>query len=217
MEGFSVNLTRLITCLAVLLAVVPSFGCIGLSAQILNVLVGQRVKAQYDGLKKQRVAVVVTSSFGVDGPDYSMELLSRLIMGRLKQNVKEIELVSTSEIGNVMDSQGYDANYVEIGETLKADKVIVVEVSSYSLREGATLYKGRAMYSTRVYDIETGEVRFNRGPIDIAYPESGQPVTDTNANQFEKTFLNEVSYRIARYFHDYAIEEEFGRDAILSN
>ena len=53
--------------------------------------------------------------------------------------------------------------------------------------------------------------------FDIAYPESGQPVTDTNATQFEKTFINEMSYRIARYFHDYAIEEEFGRDAILSN
>ena len=113
--------------------------------------------------------------------------------------------------------RGYDANYVEIGQTLKANKVVVVEVSSYSLREGATLYKGRAMYSTRVYDIESGEVRFNRGPINIAFPESGQPVTDTNAIQFEKTFLNELSYRISRYFYDYAIEEEFGRDAILSN
>ncbi|MEC9148077.1 MAG: hypothetical protein VX470_04485, partial [Planctomycetota bacterium] len=163
------------------------------------------------------VAIVVTSGMTTDGPDYSMELLSRLIMGRLQQNIKEVELIPSHEIGNVMDSQGYDANYVEIGQTLKANKVVVVEVSSYSLREGATLYKGRAMYSTRVYDIESGEVRFNRGPINIAFPESGQPVTDTNAIQFEKTFLNELSYRISRYFYDYAIEEEFGRDAILSN
>ena len=211
------NWTRLVTCLAIMLAIAPAFGCIGLSAQILNVLVGQRVKAQYDGLKKQRVAIVVTSGMPADGPDYSMGLLSRLIKGRLQQNIKEVELIPSHEIANIMDSQGYDANYVEIGQTLKANKVVVVEVSSYSLREGATLYKGRAMYSTRVYDIESGEVRFNRGPINIAFPESGQPVTDTNAIQFEKTFLNELSYRISRYFYDYAIEEEFGRDAILSN
>ena len=169
------------TCLAIMLAIAPAFGCIGLSAQILNVLVGQRVKAQYDGLKKQRVAIVVTSGMTADGPDYSMELLSRLIKGRLQQNIKEVELIPSHEIANIMD------------------------------------YKGRAMYSTRVYDIESGEVRFNRGPINIAFPESGQPVTDTNAIQFEKTFLNELSYRISRYFYDYAIEEEFGRDAILSN
>ena len=211
------NWTRLVTCLAIMLAIAPAFGCIGLSAQILNLLVGQRVKPQYDGLKKQRVAIVVTSGMTADGPDYSMELLSRLIKGRLQQNIKEVELIPSHEIANIMDSQGYDANYVEIGQTLKANKVVVVEVASYSLREGATLYKGRAMYSTRVYDIERGEGRFNRGPINIAFPESGQPVTDTNSIQFEKTFLNELSYRISRYFYDYAIEEEFGRDAILSN
>ena len=64
------NWTRLVTCLAIMLAIAPAFGCIGLSAQILNVLVGQRVKAQYDGLKKQRVAIVVTSGMTADGPDY---------------------------------------------------------------------------------------------------------------------------------------------------
>ena len=197
------------------IALLPAFGCIGMTAQLMHVLIGNKVKAEYEGLKEQKVALVVVSDGRGFGPDYSMQILAQLIQRRLElEYKKKITMISQNEVQQALDERARDPDYLAVGHILKADKVVVVEVTGYGLKSGATLFQGNCVYACRVFDVASRQLEFTRGPIPFAYPTTGQPVIDTTERQFEQTFLTELSYRIARYFYDYAPEEDLGRDAI---
>ncbi|HRE99423.1 MAG TPA: hypothetical protein PLI18_02825 [Pirellulaceae bacterium] len=196
-------------------AILPSFGCIGMGSQLLYVLVGHKQKAEYDDLKDQRVAIAVLSDGRGVGPDYSMQVLAQLIEARLGMEYKKkIELIPQLEVSGAIDERSRDPDFIAIGQSLRADKVITVEVADYHLRAGGTLYRGSCMYSVRVFDIKEGKQVFKRGPIPFSYPTEGSPAIDTTETQFEQMYLSELSYRIARYFYDYEVRDDYGRDAI---
>ena len=44
-------------------------------------------------------------------------------------------------------------DYLEIGKALKAEKVVGIDIESFSVLDGQTLFRGRATVSIRVYDV----------------------------------------------------------------
>lgn len=198
-----------------LVALLPGFGCTGTMAQLIYVFKGHKVPKEYEGLKDQRVALLVISDGSGYGPDYSMQVLEQLMQRHLElEYKKKIDLIPQDEVYEAFNGRVRDPDYVAVGRSLKADKVVVIEITDYQLREGATLYKGNCYYKCAVFDTAEGHMVFSRGPNSFSYPTDGQPSIETSERDFEQMFLAELSFRVARYFCDQEVKEMYSRDAI---
>lgn len=196
-------------------AILPEFGCTGIAAQLLYVLKGHKVPKEYEGLEDQKVAVLVISDGRGYGPDYSMQVLEQLIHRHLDlEYKKKITIIPQDEVYGAFNDRVRDPDYVAIGKSLQADKVLVIEITDYRLREGATLYKGNCYFKCAVFDTVENRMVFSRGPNSFSFPTDGLPSIDTSERDFEQMFLTELSYRIAGYFCDQEVKELYGRDAM---
>lgn len=191
-------------------------GC-GTFAQLMYTLQGLKVEAAYDGLKESRVAVVVVSDASSYGPDSLSHIVGKALGNQLAANVKEITVLSQKEVQNWRDANGWnEINFVELGRGLDVDRVIAVEIGSYSIHEGQTMYKGRASVTTSVYDIaDNGQIVFSQGPAEYQYPKShGRPAISTTEQQFEAQYLSQLVTTIARNFYKHDKVDTVAEDAI---
>lgn len=198
----------------------PFAGCMGMTAQVIHAIYGNKIPAEFEGLEDRKVAIVCVSDESNYGPVESMDLLSRVVRVMLASNVKGIEIVNPKKIDDWKDKNGFQKpNYYDIGKGTGADSVLAIEVESYSLREGQTLYKGRSTFSVTVFDITDGGTEvFFRGPVEFEFPKThGRPVTGESERSFEAFYINEYARHIAKYFYAYELHDEYGRDAIINN
>ena len=200
--------------LLLLILVIPSAGCIGLAAQALYVLRGHKLPAEFEDLKSQRVAVVCVSEQGSMGSDSVTYRISQLVTAKLAQNVKKIEIIPQAEIQRTLSNASWErVDYAEIGRQLKADKVLAIELSSYSTTEGATLFKGRTTLTTTVYDMEKqGTLVYTQGPDEFAFPRDGRPKMGTSERDFENRYLAKLSMFIAQRFYKHERDDSVKSD-----
>lgn len=202
------------TCL--LMLSVP--GCVGLAAQIMYVIKGNKIEAEFDELKGKRVAVVCVANRSAYGSGGEAEALSRMVSVVLGREVKDIEMVSHTEINNWKDNTDWDEiDYRAVGRGVKADMLIAIDVRSLSYYDGATLYKGRADLTVTVYDMtKGGKIAWSKDMPDFQFPQhGGRPVTDMVETKFQKDFLALLAKDIARCFYAYDKIEKVGLDATL--
>lgn len=178
---------------------------------------GQKVKAQCDKLEKRRVAIVCATGTNYNATDLSSQVLARDLEVILAKNVKGIEIVRQEEIRNWKDTHDWDQlNFKQIGRGVKAEMVLAVELANYSLSNGSTLRQGSADVTVSVYDISNnGNLVFRDNIPGYVFPRNGgQPVTDISSSKFERKFLIMLSQKIANYFYDYDLPNDFAQDAI---
>lgn len=194
-------------------------GCLGFAANIMNVVRGHTVKAEFPGLEGKRVAVVTITDSSQYSDDASARILSRRVADILSTEVKDIKLVREDEVQQWRDRNGWDAiEFIDIGRGVKADKVIGIEMTGLRLRDGATLYRGRAAVTATVYDIESGSVEFRRHLEEFTYPVSaGMYTSETTELKFRNLFLGVLASKIARYFHGYDFSDTVALDAAIVN
>ena len=147
--------TRRVLLLMLPLAILTtSSGCINQMAQLLYVIKGHEVPADYEGLNESKVAVVCVSDASAYGPDTLTYSIAKYVSVKLAQGLKGSEIVSPAKVENWIDQNDWDAAEVEtFGKDLGVDKVLVIEIGSYSIHDGATLHKGQADLSCTVYDL----------------------------------------------------------------
>ena len=171
-------------------------------AQLLYLVKGHDIPAAYSGFEGKRVAVVVTTESSSYGPDSLSETMERYLQLKLGANIRDIELVSNTEVRNWMDLNDSAAtNLVDLGKAVGADLVLGVDVDNYKIRQGRTMYKGRAEIEVNVFDTSTGNKTFAFGPDQLAYPENGRPALNTTDRQFQVFYLSWLTERIARNFY----------------
>lgn len=213
------QLTRRV-CLLIfpLMALTVFPGCIQQMAQLLYVIKGHKVPPKFAGLDGKQVAVVCVSDQSAYGPDTLTYTVSKYVSVKLAQGLKKSTVVSPAKIENWVDQNGWEnSRVVDLGEALEADMVVVIEVGSYSIHEGATIYKGRSDLSVTVYDIEkNGQVAFVHGPEQHVFPESGRPAIQTPERQFETFYLARLTDHISKLFVEHDKLESFADDAILN-
>jgi len=192
-------------------------GCLGLAANLMNVVRGHTVEAEFDGLKEKRVAVVTLTDSSQYSDDASARILSRMVAEILNANVKKIDIVREDEVQQWRDQKGWDAiEFVDIGRGVKADKVVAIEMTDLRLRDGATLYRGRAAVTTTVYDVASGKTEFRKHLDEFTYPETaGQYTSETTETKFRTLFLNVLAARVSRYFHSYDFSDTVAMDATI--
>jgi hypothetical protein len=201
--------------MVVALTIMAAPGCVGMAAQLMYMAGLDKIKPECD-LSEKRVAVVCVSSRSSYGSGNEAEALSRLISAILQKEVKDIEIVPYREIADWKDNNNWDeTNYRDIGRGVKADMLIAIDISSLSYHDGQTLYKGKADIKVTAYDMtKGGKVEFSRDLPDFQFPQQGgRPVTDMAETKFQKLFLTILAKHIARSFHSYDKEMDFGGDA----
>ena len=190
-------------------------GCVGLLAQFGYWTGGAEVAAEFDGLTDKRVAVVCVSDSSSYGPGTDTLLLAASVGALLAQNIEEIEIVRPDEIADWVDRNDWDGtDYEEVGRGVEAEMVVAVELSGFGLYEGQTLYKGRANLRVSVLDLtEGGKEVFRRNLTELTFPVNGAyPATDFTENKFRRAFLQILAQQAAKFFYEYEMMDDFGRD-----
>lgn len=186
-------------------------------AHLLYIVKGHDIPAAYSGFAGKRVAVVVTTESSSFGPDSLADTMQQYLHLKLASNIKDIILVPPTEVKNWIDLNQTDGtNLVDLGRGVGADLVFGVDVDNYRIREGRTMYKGRADIEVSVVETATGEKTFAFGPDQFEYPENGRPAMNTTDRQFQAFYLSWLTERLARNFYkhdgitDYADDAAFG-------
>ncbi len=204
-------------CLVITLMVaVP--GC-GMLSSMLYAVKGERVPAEYEGLIEKTVAIVAVSDTSPYQEDVAARMLSRQVSEILETEVKKIKLVDEAKIDQWRDTNGWEnTDFLALGKAVEADRVLVIEISDLRLRDGATLYRGRAAVTTSVYDVTEGKRAFRRHLEEFTYPvTTGQYTSETTEARFRRTYIVMLAQRVARYFYPYNFEDTFALDAKIAS
>ncbi len=206
---------------ALLLAavIVSQPGCLGLAANLMHMVGADMVPPGCEELEDSRVAVVTTTESSHYKDDISAQLLSKAVGAILTQKVDDLKLVRHSEVEQYRDQVGWEnVDYIEMGKKISADKVVSLELGGLKLREGATLFRGSATVTIKVFDVESGSVIYVREIDDYTYPRSaGQHVSETDEGRFRKLYLGMLAQEIGRTFHAYDLSDTFAIDGAIAS
>jgi len=207
---------------AILLAVVcvASTGCLHqLVATGMYVFQGGNVvDAACTELEGERVVVLVRPPAS---NEYRHAGAARAIGSRvsslLQMKVDGIDVVSQQEVDNWVDEQDWE-NFKDLGRAVKASRVVYVEIDSYELFKGKTLYQGDAEVKVSVYDMKNRGTLLYEDPIgQVLFPRnSGIPAADKPVQHFQAQFTEVVSNLIAEHFYDHNPNATFALDAVAN-
>ncbi len=205
-----------------LLAVVvaTSTGCIHtlLATGIYLWQGGNVVKAECDALEDQRVVVVCR-------PPSSHEYrhagaarnIGKRVSAMLEKNVDGIGVVSPREVDNWIDEQDWE-NFKDLGRSVKATRVVYIELDNFDLYKGKTLYQGNADVAISVYDMtDRGRLVWDRRVGQLLFPQnSGIPAQDKPIQKFQQQFVEIVAGHIAQHFYKHNPDASFAMDAVAN-
>lgn len=190
-----------------------------MAANMIHAITGNNRPADYDGLKEKRVAVVCLTDGGL-AADANAAMLTNYIHAGFNSNIKKIDVVRASEVERWIDSHSSQgADYLEIGQGVKADRVVAVEVVNLSVKNGATLYQGKSDISVTVYDIPGGgKILYQKNIPEFVFPKMGGPtITDISEAKFRARYLAIVARTVASQFYPVDATADFAIDATANS
>ncbi len=208
--------------LALLLAVlvVPTTGCLHsiLATGIYLWQGGNVIAAECEDLVDQRVVVICRPP---SSHEYrhagAARTIGKRISKKLEVNVDGIDVVSPQEVDNWVDEQDWD-NFKDLGRSVKATRVVYIELDDFSLYKGATLYQGDANIKLSVYDMDNrGKLVYEKNVGQILFPRnSGIPAADKSIQVFQDQFVEVVAEQVANYFYEHDPNASFALDAVAN-
>ena len=197
------------------LLILPVFGC-GAVAQMMYVIKGHEDPPEFAGLEEQRVAVVCVSDASAFGPDKLTTAISNVVGLKLESNGRKIDVLPQADIQQWIDQNGWDeTDFVSLAKGVTADKILAIDLDSYSIHEGRTIFKGRSELTAKVIDVATGKVEFIHGPELFEFPKNGRPAIQMTDRQFESIYLAKLTDRIAKRFYKHDRLESVADDASM--
>ena len=215
------RMTRTAAALAVIAAAcLTSTGCLHtlLATGIYMWQGGNVVPAECDALEKERVVVICRPPASYE---YRNAGAARAIGARvsalLEQNVKGVEVVSPKEVDNWVDEQDWE-NFKDLGRSVKATRIVYIELDHFDLYKGKTLYQGAADVAVSVYDMEDKDrMVWDRRLGQVLFPRnSGIPASDKPVQVFERQFIEVLSTQIAEHFYKHNPNSAFALDAVAN-
>jgi hypothetical protein len=203
-----------------LLMLLPATGCVGFASQLLYIARGNKIPAEYDGLRNKRVAVVCASPNQTRSPGSVPQRLAEGVGVLLAKNVKGIKVVPQEEVRDWMDREDWDQiDYKAVGKGVKADMIVEIKLASFTVNEGSAFFKGRASATVNVHDMsENGKVVFRDEPLHFEFPRDGvKTATETTEVKFQAVVIRMLAESIAKTFYAYEKVEDFGNDARFLN
>lgn len=217
MPSFTAN--RLIFTALISIGMLTSLGCAKTISQLVYVIKGHSAPAAYSGLEEKKIAVVCISDASSYGPDPLTYTISSALSMKLAQGLKEESvIVPVSRVEQWIDTHGWDGrDFLALGKGLGVDAVVAVDMKSYSIYEGSTMFKGKSDVTATVYNIaKGGQVDFNYGPRIFEYPTHGRPAIQTTEREFETMYLGQLVIDLSNQFTPHDHLESFANDAIMN-
>jgi hypothetical protein len=201
--------------LGALLLLLSCGGCIGVANWILWGIKGEKVPAQYTGLRNQRVAIVCATANSPFEPGGVTGMIARQVAEILQREVKGISIVPLEDVADWIDRNDWASmDYREVGRGVKANKVLAVEFERLSFQDGPTTVRGRADFSVSVFDVASGQREFHREVPEHIYPT--QAPSTMSPRQFQLLYIRQLANHIAEYFYDHDFTQKFGLDALAN-
>jgi hypothetical protein len=195
--------------LASLVLLTAAAGCTVLQTAAL-LIKGTDAAPEFDGLEGKKVAVVCKMVNMVDLSNSSTaRSLAEAICQRLKTKTKKIRLVDPQKVADLLDNKGLE-DPIQIGKQLKAEKVLAVDIESFGVREGQTLFHGQAVVSIHVYDVASKEEEWHKEPpLHAEYPSVGPtPAQEVGEGEFRNRFIASLADQIGQIFYPH---DRYGR------
>lgn len=220
MGGLRISGARLVLAAAALAMTLPSTGCVGLASHLIYWVKGNNVEAEFNGLRHQKVAVVCASPNPSRDSNGAPQRLAQSVGDLLEQHVKGINVIPQNEVLDWIDRNDWDQlDCKAIGRGVRADMVVEIKLTSFSVNEGSAFFKGRANATVTVYDMaDKGKSVFRKGPINFEFPRDGvRTSTETTEANFQTVVIGMLAETIAKKFYAYDKVEEFANDARFLN
>ncbi|TWT89290.1 hypothetical protein [Neorhodopirellula pilleata] len=194
-------------------------GCLGLMSNFMHAVGADQIPPECEDLKNSELAIVVMTDQSQYSDDIAARLLTRKLGGILSQEVKGLELVREDAVQQWRDTHGWDnVDYMELGKGIDAEKLLVIELTNMRLRDGATLYRGRANVRITLYDMKTEKTLFEKEIDEFTYPvNAGQYTSETTEPKFRKLYLEMLARRISRCFHAYDFADTVALDGAIAS
>lgn len=193
-------------------------GCVQLAANLMHVVSGPQVPAEFKGLDGKKIAVVSNNELGVCSDESTIRLAGNL-KGILVGKLPKAKFVSQEEIdGWLKGKSSREQDFTLIGQSVNADYVVAVEMTGLQLKDGQTLFRGRADILVTVWDVKASKIAFRKSLPDYSYPKmAGQSITETDEDKFRRVYLMNVADKVGRYFYAHDFGEDVAMDASILN
>jgi len=193
--------------MVLLVAVLPNFGCRSALATAMYLVKGTDVEPDFKGLKEKKVAVVCRPLVSLQYRNANAgRNLAKQITLLLQEKVPKIKTIDQRKVNNWTDENMWQ-EYAEVGQAVGADMVVGIDLESFSIFQGQTLYQGKANATIRVFDCAT-ETALEDGPIfekiipqSVYPPNSAVPTSDRTEPEFRREFIHVLADQIARHFY----------------
>jgi hypothetical protein len=206
---------RIAVSLILVVAALPLCGCQSLLVTALYLFKGNDVDPEFAELKGKKVAVVCRPMVALQYRNSSVARdLAQQITTLLEKNVPKIHVVDQRKVNKWLDENTWD-EYREVGKAVKAEMVVGVDLESFSLYQGQTVYQGRANAAVAVYDCQqNGKKVFEKILPQSVYPPNAPiPAADRLEGDFRREFVAVLADQIARYFYAHDPFPDMAQDA----
>jgi hypothetical protein len=200
-----------------MMVLMPAAGCSNALFTLVYLIKGTDVDPDFKELKGKKVAVVCRPVGSLSYSDVNVGRdLAQQITLLLQEQVPKIKTIDQKKVARWTDENAWE-EYPEVGKALKADMVVAVDLESFKILQGQTLYQGKANATVRVYDCsKTGkgkEVFRKNLPQSIYPPNAPIPTTDRTEPEFRREFVMILANQIARHFFAHDAHADLGQDA----
>jgi hypothetical protein len=191
-------------------------GCRGILTTAMYLVKGNNIEAAFDGLKGKKVAVVCRPMTSLEYRDaHAAKDIARTVGVNLRTNVSKIEVIDQSEVSKWADEHTW-TDYAEVGKGLGADMVVGIDLLSFSLLEGQTLYQGKANAAVRVFDCTNGKLVYEKElPPSLYPPNTGIETMAMEEREFRAKFIRVLADQIGRHFYAHDAYADYAMDATV--
>jgi hypothetical protein len=198
----------------VLLSLVTAGGCQTVLFTAMYLFQGTTEDAQFNGLNKKKVVVVCRQAPGMEFSDPNVAKdLDKLITARLAKNCYKIQVIEPAKVERWEDENTWD-EFLAVGRAMKADMVVGIDLEQFSIRQGQTVFQGRANATVKVVDCKTGKEAFSKPIMQLIYPPNHMvSVADRQEAEFRREFEDVLAERLARFFYAHDPNDDIGMDS----
>lgn len=206
--------------MAVLLSLLPPVaGCKLIAAPFLmwQDEPTKKVAAEFPHLSGKRVCILVWADLNTqfEYPHVRLEL-SEHIAAAMQGNVKGVTFVPNRQTVDYQNSNpDWDKSHpAAVGQRLGADRVLMVELSQYAMREPDSphLYRGRIAAMVKVYDAAQPDMEPSyRAPVETVFPPDSAGKYGTSENAIRLATMEAFARDVAGKFHDRQVKVHQGK------
>jgi uncharacterized protein YbjQ (UPF0145 family) len=196
-------------------ALLPTFGCTSGLATAMYLLKGTDVDPDYAGLKGKKVAVVCRPVVTLQYRNSNVARdIGQMVTLLLQKKVPKIETIDQRKVAKWTDENTWE-EFVEVGKAMKADMVVGIDLESFNLLQGQTLYQGTANATVRVFDCKKGgKMVFEKTlPQSVYPPNTSIPTSERQEVTFRQEFETVLADQIARHFYAHDPYADMAQDA----